>query len=79
MITLFDAKGNVPLGEISEEQLAFLIEQFEEEWDGDQDYYINQATIEMLRDAGGDDELLRLLGQALHPEEGDIRWSREAL
>ena len=51
-------------------------DQFEEEWEGDQDYYVNTATIDMLKDAGADPSLLALLQRALGAAgEADIRWS----
>ena len=78
VVKLYDAGSNVLLGEVSEEQLAFLQEQFEEEWSGDQDYYLNRATLDMLKDAGADAALLALLERALGgKDEGDIRWSNE--
>ena len=78
MIKLYDAGTNAPLGDITADQLQFLRDQFEEEWEGDQDYYINAATIDMLREAGGDEALLALLSQVLGSSgEGDIRWSEE--
>jgi hypothetical protein len=43
VIKLYNAGTNALLGEITDAQLAFLQEQFEEEWSGDQDYYLNRA------------------------------------
>jgi hypothetical protein len=78
LIKLYNEAGNTSLGEITEEQLKFLQDQFEEEWSGDQDYYINRDTIDMLERAGADSALLSLLRNALSPAgEVDIRWSRE--
>ena len=76
MVKLYNAATNQPLGDITDDQLQFLIDQFEEEWEGDQDYYINTATIDMLKDAGADPSLLALLQRALGAAgEADIRWS----
>ncbi len=78
MIKLYDAGTNNLLGEITEEQLKLLQGQFEEESIDDQDYFVNTATLEMLKDAGADAQLLALLQQALGDKgEGDIRWSSE--
>ena len=78
MIKLYDAATGTPLGEVSEEQLQFLQDQFEEEWEGDQDYYVNEATLDMLKEAGADAPLLDLLKKALGSKgEADIRWSNE--
>ena len=76
MIKLYNTATNQPLGDITDDQLQFLIDQFEEEWEGDHDHYINTATIDMLNDAGADPALLALLQRALDaPGEVDIRWS----
>ena len=77
MIKLYNAATNDLLGEITAEQLQLLQDQFEEESSDDQDYYINTATLDMLKDAGADAGLLALLERTLGDEgEGDIRWSR---
>ena len=52
MIKLYDKDTGAPLGELSEEQLTFLQEQLEEEGAGDQDYYLNPDTIDLLAEAG---------------------------
>lgn len=78
MIKLYNAATNELLGEISEQQLQLLQDQFEEESSDDQDYYINRATLDMLKDAGADAQLLALLERVLGGAgEGDIRWSSE--
>jgi hypothetical protein len=77
MIHLYDAATGAPLGTITEEQLKFLIDQLEEESAQDQDYYINQETLNMFEEAGADPGLLALLRRALgNRKEIDIRWSR---
>lgn len=78
MIKLYDAETNTLLGEITEEQFQFLADHLEEESLEDTDYYLNQVTLAMLEQAGGDRHLITLLRQALgNREEMDIRWSRE--
>ncbi len=63
------------IGQITDKQLAFLVEQLEEEHDEDQDYYIDRETLELLSDNGCDPELLALLEKALGPDdEMDIAW-----
>ena len=63
------------VGEISEDQLDFLIDNLEEEWPEDRDYYINKAMLEMLKQRGADANLIRLLTDALAGrEEVDILW-----
>lgn len=77
MIRVYDAETSAELGEISEDQLRFLIDQMEEESTEDRDYYINQATVDMLEGRGANPALIAFLRQALGArEEMDIRWQR---
>jgi hypothetical protein len=63
------------VGEISEEQLDMLVDNLEEEWPEDRDYYINRAMIETLKQRGADSVLLHLLNEALgNRDEVDILW-----
>lgn len=63
------------VGEISEEQLDMLVDNLEEEWPEDRDYYINRSMIEMLKTRGADDVLIHLLTEALgNRDEVDILW-----
>ena len=78
MIKLYDQASNTLIGEISEEQLAFMIAQLEEESTTDTDYYINRATIDMFEQRGADAQLLAILRQALGKgNEMDMRWERQ--
>ena len=64
-------------GTSAEEQLQFLIDQLEEESSEDQDYYINEATLEIFEGAGADPALVTVLRTALDDrKEMEIRWSR---
>jgi hypothetical protein len=63
------------VGELSEEQLDFLIDNLEEEWPEDRDYFINRSMIEMLKARGADSVLLHMLTEALgNRDEVDILW-----
>ena len=63
------------VGEISEDSLDFMIDNLEEEWTDDRDYYINAAMLDGLQSNGADSNLLNLLSQALGgKEEVDILW-----
>lgn len=63
------------IGDISDEQLDFLIDNLEEESDDDRDYYINQDTLDMFQEQGGDPALIALLRRALGDREDiDIAW-----
>jgi processive 1,2-diacylglycerol beta-glucosyltransferase len=77
VIRLLDANTGVQIGTLTEAQLQFLIDQLEEESDDDRDYYINAATLDMFAEAGADQALLDLLGNALGTRsEMDVRWER---
>lgn len=77
MIDLHDAASGKLIGTITEAELQFLIDRLEEESSTDQDYYVDQATIEWLADGRATDHLLELLRQAVGTGEGvEIRWRR---
>lgn len=66
---------DVEIGQISDAQLKFLVDQLEEEHDEDQDYYIDRETLELLSDNGAEPELVALLEKAIgDDEEMDIAW-----
>lgn len=78
MIKLYDQAGGTLLGEVTEAQFQFLVDLLEEESLEDQDYYLNQATLAMLEQAGADSQLLAVLRRGMgNREEMDIRWSRD--
>jgi hypothetical protein len=63
------------VGELSEEQLDFLVDNLEEEWPEDRDYFINRPMLEMLKQRGADATLVHMLTQALgNRDEVDILW-----
>lgn len=75
MITLYNEDSNEPIGEISQAQLNTLIDLLVEETREDQDYYINEVTLDMLAARGADKSLIDMLRQALGDEEGiEILW-----
>jgi processive 1,2-diacylglycerol beta-glucosyltransferase len=53
------------LGTITENQLNFLMENLEEEFEEDEEYFLSPDTIDYLRDQGADNDLLSLLEKAL--------------
>jgi hypothetical protein len=78
VIKLKDKDTGAPIGEISEAQLQFLMDQLEEEHSEDVDYYLNRTTLEMLKDRGMDAGLASLLDGALGDRDDiEIEWSRE--
>lgn len=63
------------VGEISEDQLDFIIDNLEEEWTDDRDYFLNRAMLEMLESRGADTGLMRLLREAIgDKDEVEILW-----
>jgi hypothetical protein len=63
------------IGSINDKQLAFLVEQLEEENEDDQDYFIDRDTLELLSDNGADPELLALLEKGMGDDDAmDIAW-----
>ena len=67
------------VGEISEDQLDFLIDNLEEEWPEDRDYYINNAMLDMLSQRGSDANLIRLLSDDLCGLEDPAPLPEESL
>ena len=77
MVQIYDAATGASLGSISDAQLRFLSAEMEEESLTDQDYYINQATVDLLESEGAPSELVALLRRALgNRDDMDIRWER---
>ena len=77
MFTIYDEATDTAYGTLTEVQLQFLMDHLEEESAEDTDFYINQATVEMLEQDGADAGLLKLLRTALgQREDMDIRWVR---
>jgi hypothetical protein len=75
MITLSLKDSGELLGEIDEADLQMLVDQLEEEDEGDTDYYISPMTIEMLERSGASAKLVSILRRAVGDSEGaDIVW-----
>jgi processive 1,2-diacylglycerol beta-glucosyltransferase len=78
MIQVYDNDTGVEIGQISEPQLQFLIDQLEEESEKDQDYWINKETLDAFEEEGADPALLAMLRGALGDREDmEIRWERK--
>jgi processive 1,2-diacylglycerol beta-glucosyltransferase len=79
MITLFDKQTERRIGEISEGELQFLIDELEEEDRHDKDYYVDAATLDYFATRHATPHLLALLREALGLDEGiEIRWEDDA-
>lgn len=77
MIEVRDKETKKPIGNVTEGQLQFLIDQLVEEGPEDQDYYINQGTLEMFEKNGADAALMALLRGAMGDRtEMEIEWER---
>jgi hypothetical protein len=77
MINLYAGRDTTPAGQLTDEQLQFLIDNLEEEWEGDQDYYLDGPTLDFLAAREADAGLLALLRAALgEKESGTVRWDR---
>jgi processive 1,2-diacylglycerol beta-glucosyltransferase len=75
MVQLYDEERDTHIGDVSEEQLQFLIDQLEEESTRDTDYYISAPTIDMLEENGADASLVKLLRDARGGRDGiEPRW-----
>ena len=76
MARLYRVDTGETIGEINEKQLKFLVDMLEEEDEEDQDYFIDQDTLELFSDNGCDPELLAMLENAVEDgEDGvDIAW-----
>ena len=77
MIDLYNASTNQLIGSITEADLRVLIDGLEEESSEDRDYFIDEATIDLLADGRATEHLVGLLRAAVGSSDGvDIRWQR---
>lgn len=77
MVYLYNQTTNDLIGEITEEELQFLIDQMEEESTKDQDYAITAMEIAYFSQHGATSHLIELLNEALADQpEVTILWTR---
>jgi hypothetical protein len=77
MIDIYNNDTNELAGTITEADLKVLADHLEEESSEDQDYYIDQATLEVIGDGQATEHLMGVLRKALGTAEGvEIRWQR---
>lgn len=77
MVTITNAETGAELGTLKETELQFLIDTLEEESAEDDDYYIDLATVDYLKERGADANIIGLLTAAIG--DGDyvsIRWGQ---
>ena len=75
MFTIYDEATDAIYGTLDETQLQFLMDHLEEESAEDTDFYINQATVDMLEQDGADAALVKLRTALGGREDMDIRWA----
>jgi len=78
MISISDKASGAEIAAITEAQLQILVKHLEETDVDDQDYYIDQRTIDLIKAAAADyatvvEMLERALGEG---ESVDIVWTR---
>jgi hypothetical protein len=77
MVKLFDKETGHQVAEITNEQFQFLMNNLEEESSVDEDYYFNEATIEMFKERGADEKLITILEKVISNKgEAELRWER---
>ena len=75
-VRLTDKSNGADLGTLSREDFQFLVDHLEEESSRDTDYFIDQATVGILADAGGSAALVSLLRSAVGSTDGvDVSWT----
>ena len=76
-IRIIDKHSGANLGEIGEDDLKLMVDQFEEESSRDRDYFIDATTLGILEEAGASPRLLGLLREVVGTSDGvDIRWEQ---
>ena len=77
MIDIYNNETDEMVGSITEADLQVLVDHLEEESSEDQDYYIDQATLDVIGDGQATEHLMKVLRQALGTADGvEIRWER---
>jgi hypothetical protein len=75
MPTLYLKDSNQPLAEISDADLAHMVDVMEEESSTDTDYFIDLNTVDLLRSAGASEQVTSALESAIAGSEGiDVVW-----
>jgi len=76
-VALFNDETGVYLGEITAQQLQFLIDHLEEEGPDDVTYYLDAPTLAFLTSRGADADLVATLRAALEPRgHVELRYVR---
>src|SRR3954467_11768389 len=77
MIDVYNNETNELIGTITEADLQVLADHLEEESLDDQDYFIDQATLDVIGDGQATEHLMGILRKALGTSAGlDLRGQR---
>ena len=77
MPRLYNKQSGALLGTVSDADLKVLVDQLEEEDLGDDDYFMDLDTVDILESAGASAGIVTLLRNAIGDGEGiDIRWEK---
>ena len=60
------------LGTLTENQLDFLVENLEEDFEEDEEYYLIPDTLDFLKEQGADSDLIAMLEKALAGSQDGI-------
>jgi processive 1,2-diacylglycerol beta-glucosyltransferase len=76
-VHLRDARTGDSIGSLTEAQFERLAALLERESTDDDDYYVDNATLELLAREGVDEQVIAMLREALGRREGmDVQWRR---
>ena len=65
------------IGALTDADLQFLVDQLEEEDQTDDDYFIDEATIDLLKENGASESLVSMLRAAVGDGEGvEVTWKK---
>ncbi len=77
MPRLYNKQTNTLLGNISDADVQFLVDQLEEENLGDRDYFIDEATVAILEENGGSQTLIDLLRATVDASDGlEVKYEK---
>ena len=77
MITLKNKDSGQQIGELSEEQLNFLVNELVEEHDEDKDYWLHKSQLETFKEKGADSSLISMLESAFGDKDDiEVIWER---
>jgi hypothetical protein len=77
MPRLYNKQSGALLGTVSDADIKVLVDQLEEEDLGDDDYFMDLDTVDIIESAGASAAIVKLLRDAIGDGEGiDIRWEK---